>query len=174
MSANNFNQLINISINRRRLYLLKKIGKFSLIICFVLLLFPTFQKSLKNIKLKELNVGNFHEETPRHLDVEFDNFMILYYKEDCNYYQGFKNKFRNNISFIINRENNNNLTNEEELIIHKNFGIEIHFNQKVTNVERFFDANTDSNIEYLISVDLSHFDTSLITYMYAFFIMLFH
>ena len=75
---------------------------------------------------------------------------------------------------MINRENNYNLTSEEELIVSPNFGIEIHFNQKVRNLAKFFDASTDSNIEYLISVDLSHFDTSLITYMYAFFIMLFH
>ena len=51
------------------------------------------------------------------MEDKLDNFMVLYYKEDCYYYDGFQNEFRYNISFVINRENNYNLTSEEELIV---------------------------------------------------------
>ena len=35
---------------------------------------------------------------------QYDSYMVLYFKEDCNYSKGFKNNYRKNISFIINRE----------------------------------------------------------------------
>ena len=51
----------------------------------------------------------------------------MLFDEDCNYSMGFQNKYRNDISFIINKENNEKLTGEDELIIHKGFEIEILF-----------------------------------------------
>ena len=162
------NKRINIDIKKRSNFL-EKIGSFALIISFMLFICSTFPKPLKNFEKNELNEIKFHENGQRYLEDEFDNFMILYYEEDCYYYGGFKNEFRNDIRFIINRENNNNLTSEEELIIHKNFGIEIHFNQKVINLSRFFDASVDINMEYLVSIDLSYFDASSLTDMSSFF-----
>ena len=162
------NKRINIDIKKRSNFL-EKIGSFALIISFMLFIYSTFPEPLKNFEKNELNEIKFHENGPRSLEVEFDNFMILYYEEDCYYYGGFKNE----LSFIINRENNDNLTSEEELIIHKNFGIEIHFNKKVTNISRFFDVSVDINMEYLVSIDLSYFDASSLTDMSSFFIMLF-
>ena len=91
--------------------------------------------------------------------------MILYFKEDCNYSAGNKNYYRNNISFIINRENNNTLKNQETLIVHKGYGIEIHFNESVKGLERFFNPLYHNNIIFLVSIDLSNFDSSSMTYM---------
>ena len=94
---------------------------------------------------------------------EYDTYIILYYKEDCNYSEGFKNEYRNNISFIIQRENNTKFTDEETLVINKNFGVEIHFNTIISNLNYFFSRNVDENMKYLISIDFSNFDSSLIT-----------
>ena len=100
-------------------------------------------KSLKNNILRNLQESNKN-----------DSYMILYFKEDCNYNQGFKNNYRNGINFVINRENSANLTSEETLIVHKNYGIEIHFDSSLGGLENFLDYTKDENVEYLISVDL--------------------
>ena len=63
--------------------------------------------------------------------------MILYFKENCNYSAGIKNYYRNNISFIINRENNNTLKNQETLIVNKGYEIEIHFNESLKDWRDF-------------------------------------
>ena len=76
---------------------------------------------------------------------------------------GFQNDYRNDLSFIINKENKEKLTGEDELIIHKDFGIEIHFNTAVKNLEFFFDTDFDENMNLLISIDFSNFDSSLVT-----------
>ena len=96
---------------------------------------------------------------------QYDSYMVLYFKEDCNYSKGFKNNYRKNISFIINRENDYNLTSEETLIIHKGFGIEIHFNSSVRDLGYFFHRYSDNNMEHLESIDLDNFDLSLVTNM---------
>ena len=76
---------------------------------------------------------------------------------------GFQNDYRNDLSFIINKENKEKLTGEDELIIHKDFGIEIHFNTAVKNLEFFFDTDFDENMNLLISIDFSFFFSSLVT-----------
>ena len=93
----------------------------------------------------------------------YDTYIIIYFREDCYYIEGFKNEYRNNINFLINKENNEQIKDDEALIIHKNFGIEIHFNTNVKNLKGFFDYSTDINMEYLVSIDFSNFDASLIT-----------
>ena len=109
---------------------------------------------------------NFNKEnTQRYLEEdEYDTFVILYFK-DCNYSKGFKNEYRNDISFIINRENNNKLTGEETLIVQQGFGIEIHFNRKVRKLGTFSSSFKDKNMEYLVSIDFSNFDISSVTNM---------
>ena len=96
---------------------------------------------------------------------QYDSYMVLYFKEDCNYSKGFKNNYRKNISFIINRENDYNLTSEETLIIHKGFGIEIHFNSSIRDLGYFFHRYSDNNLVYLESIDSNNFDLSLVTNM---------
>ena len=110
--------------------------------------------------------ANLEENTKRNLegDNANDNYMLIYFKEDCNY-QKFSNIYRTEISFIINKENNENLTSKEILTIHKGFGIEIHFNKAIRNLEYFFSRGLDENMQYLASIDLTNFDSSLITNM---------
>ena len=55
------------------------------------------------------------------------------------------------------------------LIINKKFEIEIHFNNTVKYLASFFDQTLDKNMKYLVSIDLSNFDTSSITDMRSLF-----
>ena len=111
----------------------------------------------KNVKEEPYeNIKRYLEEKD-----EYDNFIVLYFKQNCNYSEGFKNKYRKDISFIINRENNNTkIDSGEKLIINKNFGIEIHFNESIKNLQYFFDLYEDNNMQYVISIDFSNFNAS--------------
>ena len=116
------------------------------------------RNSLKNNILRNLQESNKN-----------DSYIILYFKEDCNYNQGFKNNYRNGINFVINRENIANLTSEETLIVHKNYGIEIHFDSSLRSLESFFDYTKDENVQYLVSIDFSNFDSSFTNSMASMF-----
>ena len=135
----------------------------SLVFSLIILIIPiTFTSGNHLSKLQ----GKLKENTKRNLerDNANDNYMLIYFKEDCNYQQ-FSNIYRTEISFIINKENNENLTSKEILTIHKGFGIEIHFNKAIRNLEYFFSRGLDENMQYLASIDLTNFDSSLITNM---------
>ena len=41
--------------------------------------------------------------------------------------------------------------------------MEIHFNNPINNLESFFDSFYDNNMHYMVSIDFSHFDSSLVT-----------
>ncbi len=92
---------------------------------------------------------------------ESDNFISIYFAKDVIYYYGFENNMRNNISFIIHE----NLTypGEKKLNVKANSKVEIHFNNPVHNLESFFDSSYESKVKYIISIDFSHFDASLVT-----------
>ena len=111
------------------------------------------------------------KNVPRNLENEYDNYIVLYYNHDCSYLSGFNNSYRNDIDFIINKENNySRISISEEFNIHKGFGIEIYFNKPIKNLEHFFDAYYDGNMKYLVFVDFSNFDTSnIITMFYMFY-----
>ena len=99
-----------------------------------------YNNTLLKLQKTKLEIRSLNENIDRNLDEvdEYNTYMVLYFKEDCNYSEGFNNGFRNDISFIINAENNTKLSSTEQLIIHKNFGIEIHFNRTVQNFGNFF------------------------------------
>ena len=117
----------------------------------------TFKKELFSNN-NNFFIRNLEEENP------YDSYMVIYFKEDCNYKE-FYNIYRKNINYIINKENNAQLTSTTELIIHKGFGIEIHFNIAIKNLEFFFSRSIDENMQYLISIDLTKFDSSSVTVM---------
>ena len=120
---------------------------------------PKFQRNKNNKKsLSENENKNLSKE-----DDYYDSYMILKFKKDLDYPKGFKNEYRKDISFIINRENNSKLKSDAKLNINKIFEIEIHFNKAVKNLRSFFDKDEDKNIFYLASIDLSNFDSSLVT-----------
>ena len=94
---------------------------------------------------------NFTED-----EKELDIYIILFFKEDCIYSNGFKNDYRSGISYIINRKNNLKLTSDKALIVQKDFGIEIHFKQAVTDLQFFFSGSVDKNmyIYYLLILQI--------------------
>ena len=68
------------------------------------------------------------KNVPRNLENECDNYIVLYYNHNCSYLSGFHNSYRNDIDFIIIKENNYSLlSNSEKFNIHKGFEIEIYF-----------------------------------------------
>ena len=89
---------------------------------------------------------------------ESDNYITLYFNQDCNYENGFKNDNRNNINFI--NYDGSTVTDSNELNIIAGTSLEIHFTSPVINMEKFFAQENDSNMGNVKSIDLSHFDSS--------------
>ena len=106
---------------------------YILVFSHIILIIPKTFASVNHLSKLQ---GNLEENTKRNLEGAngSDNYMLIYFNEDC-YYQQFSNIYRTEISFIINKENNANLTSKETLIIQKRFGIEIHFNKAIRNLE---------------------------------------
>ena len=149
---------------------------FALILSLIILVYlgsstHILGKPLSKSQKTQLRKGNAAYEAPRFLEVddEKDCYMLLYFKQTVNYQGGFKNDYRKNISFIINRENNASLTGEETLIANKGFEIEIHFNASVKNLEKFFSSVFDENMHYLESIDFTNFNSSFVNNMESMF-----
>ena len=97
-------------------------------------------------------------------EFECSNYIIVYYKEAIEYGNGFyidEIDSRKNILFIYN--NNNMYTINEKLNIKENSNIKLCFKNSVISLEKFFDGSIDTNAKNIISIDLSHFNSSLIT-----------
>ena len=145
-----------------------KIKNFLLIlslIFFMTFIIYTFKKPFIKIQNKEKDYLNQNYSRDLEEKNEYDTYIILYFKQNCSYSSGFYNYYRNGISFIINRENNTKIKRNELLMINKDFGIEIHFNVYVENLNNFFSRSIDYNMVYLESIDFSNFDSSLVTNM---------
>ena len=91
-----------------------------------------------------------------------DNYIIIYYGEESVYKNGFYNKYRDNVSFIINGNYINTLQNDQSFKVNAGCKMELYFNSILTSLESFFDYNHDINVRNIKSIDLSHFNTSLI------------
>ena len=74
---------------------LMKPRNFALILCFFMLI---GSKTLPEISDKNI---------PSKFREEYNNYMTLYYNEDCSYPNGFSDwpHYRSGVSFIINKEN---------------------------------------------------------------------
>ena len=148
-----------------------RIGITTLILSFLILLSSTTNLFIKSFSMREIKKASIEKSeenkgyAPRKLKQknEFDTYIILYFKNICIYSRGFINNYRKSISYLIQRPNNNKLKPDRSLIITKSYGIEIHFNNPVRNLEYFFSTTYDRNMEYLVSIDFSHFDSSLVT-----------
>ena len=112
---------------------------FSLII----LLVSASQILGKNLtKFKMLHKDNVNISISRNL--EKDNYIVLYFNQDCNYSSGFANEYRSDIDFIINKININiKYKKERPFNVTKDFGIEIHFNKAISSLNSYFDSDYD-------------------------------
>ena len=101
--------------------------------------------------------------------VEENNYIVVHFGKDVQYKYGFafnneneKNKYRNNISFIINADHNRKINVTEEILITAGNKIEIYFSSPLTSLESFFDINFDPNVEFITSIDFPSFNSSLL------------
>ena len=148
----------------------------SLIFSLVLLLGSATNikgKSLPNLQKNQTEIGNKGKNNQGNLRKlnNYDTYITIYFKEDVTYSSGFNNDYRSDINYIINiKDKTKQLNKEATLNINKDYGIEIHFGAKVTKLSHFFSKYYDENMQYLISVDFSNFDSSLVTSMSKLFI----
>ena len=99
---------------------------------------------------------------------EPDNYIKVKYKKDVTYSYGFsiieydksENQYRPDIYLINN--NNKRYKPNEILIIKENTEIKIVFNSTLESLAKFFYDYYDPNVEYISSIDLTHFNSTLI------------
>ena len=96
------------------------------------------------------------------MPIEKSNYIICKYNTKGVYENGFLNEYRHNISYI--KIGNSEFNPDENFIIEENTSIEIYFSETITSLRSFFTGieNIDKNAQKIISVDLSHFDSSLL------------
>ena len=100
--------------------------------------------------------------------------MILYFSGNNFYESGFAPPLINEENFVNPREKisfiiigNNRLTKDGPFKEHSFTKMELHFSSPLDNLESFFDSQY-FNVENLITIDLSHFDSSSIINMSKF------
>ena len=143
----------------------KFLKNYSLII---LLVYASQMLGKNFTKFKMLHKDNVNISTSRNL--EKDNYIILYFNQDCNYSSGFVNEFRYDIDFIINKKNRNiKYKKESPFNVTKDYEIEIHFNKVISILNHYFDNVYDKNMKFLLFADLSNFESSKLTYMLSMF-----
>ena len=123
---------------------------------------PNF-KHLYVLILLLCSINYIQGENKRKLEEE--NYIIAYYIKDVTYNKGFvygtgTNKIKTRESISTIKLENSEKTNEDLLEIKANTKVEIYFSSDVASIANFFNANTDTNAQHLVSVDLSHFDAT--------------
>ena len=99
------------------------------------------------------------------------NYILIKYGINTIYENGFGldeskiemiNEFRNKSDsyFIINRDYNKTLNSKDKLNIIAGKQLGIYFLSNVTTIENYFNSEIDTNAKYIVSVDLSHFNSS--------------
>ena len=137
-----------------------KILFFVMNLYFIILEGFNFRKDL--IKFKMTDKDSVDKKISRNL--ENDNYIVIYFNQDCYYGSGFQNIKRDNIDFIINEEyKNNRYTSSQALYIHKGFKIEIHFKIEISDLNFFFGAYYDPNMRYLEFIDFTNFHSILVS-----------
>ena len=102
-----------------------------------------------------------------------NNYITVQYNTEISYDNGFKiskenfPEFRKDINFIKNEENI--ITPSGELKIKSNSKIEIHLDNSIQSLAHFFNSDYDDFTKNIVSIDFSHFDSSLITDMKSLF-----
>ena len=95
-----------------------------------------------------------------------NNYIIVKYSDEvknAKYANGFSIDnipSRKGVNYII--KGNSRYKSNEFLSIGPGDSIEIHFNNEITSLEKFFNIIDDRICEYIIYVDLSHFNSSLV------------
>ena len=86
-----------------------------------------------------------------------DNYIIIYFNKEVSYSQ-FKHSERSTVSKIMLNNEEKNL--EDQLTIPLGSGLEVYFSGVINSFGQFFYKSVDSNVQYIISVDFSNFNSS--------------
>ena len=115
----------------------------------------------QNIKYKEM-CCHFNSETGK---CESLNYITVYFpqSDESNGYRfSLNSNYKDKIAFI---NNGNSLVLKDDdfpITVNQDY-LEIHFQSDITSLEGFFDGETEKLMKNIISVDLSHFDSSYLT-----------
>ena len=132
-----------------------ELSKFILILA---VLFMSFHgNSLRDIPSPSSKRDIPTENPQRNLEETGNNYIVIYFNQNCEYPNGFQNGYRSSVSYIKHMYYDSNLKATDEMTIYGNSPIEIHFNFRIETLEHFFDATYDKNMEYVESIDLTHF-----------------
>ena len=89
---------------------------------------------------------------------ENNNYIIVKYGAETTYEaNSFKSQYRQSVDYI--KYNGENVVLTQDFTIKANDIIQIYLSQ-VTILEKFFYDYYDPNVEYISSIDLTHFNTS--------------
>ena len=112
------------------------------------------------------NMGCYYNITSE--QCESSNYIIIYYAVDTEYTEGFENKYRQNIDFIIAEDRNKKIAPSESFSIVRGNKIEIYYKDStiIKSLQSYFDSSGDENAKNIKYVDISHLniyleDTSL-------------
>ena len=133
----------------------------------ILLLFESFVKTdiIHKGIIQNSEAVEIKENYKRKLSNDDGGYMKLYFNSEANYSTGFKNGQRRDISYIINGDNDIHIAENESFIIGAGNHIEIHFKSPPTILEYFLAGHFDTEATKIVSIDLSHLDTSSLTDM---------
>ena len=103
---------------------------------------------------------------------ENTNFITIFYGKESDYINGFKNEYRKDedIDFIIGSNHNKKYSASDKLSLLDGGNIQIYFKQPLQSIEQYFSVVYDLNMDNIISVDFSNFDSSLLTDMKSLFL----
>ena len=103
---------------------------------------------------------------------ENTNFITIFYGKESDYINGFKNEYRKDedIDFIIGSNHNKKYSASDKLSLLDGGNIQIYFKQPLESIEQYFSVVYDLNMDNIISVDFSNFDSSLLTDMKSLFL----
>ena len=115
----------------------------------------------------QINKARLEQNSQRNLEEtdDYDSYIVLTYNATLNYTDGFLNEVRDDISYLINRDDNSKLLDTDPLEINPGTEIEVHFSSPIKNLSLFFSSYYDDMMFYLVSIDFSHFDSSLVVDM---------
>ena len=134
-----------------------------IVFCFFILM-NTFNASLVDPPPNSIDKSLSREDSPRKLQAK-ENYISITYHKDV-YYGSFNNEYRHDIKYIYSHYNWKIYSPDESLFAQANVPIDIYFTLPMTHLtnyfwnEKSFYGNSDSNLDYLKSVDFSHFDAS--------------
>ena len=134
------------------------------LILYALTLFMISPIDILGVKIpKYSNIepeGTFGSNIQRKLEENNNNYIIVKYNTQLKYEKGFQNKYRQGIKYIIN--GNSTVGPNETLTIEENTEIQICFVEPIKSLDYFFSSSADSFVNKIKSIDLSHFNSSLV------------